>query len=78
MTVTFDRFSIDKKVVEDFIRIAERGGKTKDELCKVLWAMLYADAGFASRSRDSLAKMMTAVVEVCAAFGLVVAEKKTV
>ena len=65
MTVTFDRFSIDKKVVEDFIRIAERGGKTKDELCKVLWAMLYADdAGFASRSRDSLAKMMTAVVGV--------------
>ena len=40
--------------------------------------MLYADdAGIASRSRESLAKMMTAVVEVCAAFGLVVAEKKT-
>ena len=36
MTVTFDRFSIDIKVVEDFIRIAGRGGKTKDELCKVL------------------------------------------
>ena len=38
----------------------------------MLWAMLYADdAGFASRSRESLAKRMTAVVEVCAAFGLV-------
>ncbi|CAM9677313.1 unnamed protein product [Sphacelaria rigidula] len=41
--------------------------------------MLYADnAGIASRSRESLAKMITAVVEVHAAFGLVVAEKKTV
>ena len=45
----------------------------------MLWAMLYGDdAGFASRSRDSLAKMMTAIVEVCAGFGLVVAVKKTV
>ncbi|CAM9724461.1 unnamed protein product, partial [Sphacelaria rigidula] len=34
--------------------------------------------GIASRSQVSLAKMMTAVVEVCAAFGLVVTEKTTV
>ena len=38
--------------------------------------MLYAvDAGFASWSRENLAGMMTAVVEVCAAFVLVVAKK---
>ena len=42
--------------------------------------MLYADdASIASRSQASLEKMMTAIVEVCAAFGLiVVSEKKTV
>ena len=34
MTVTFDRFSIDKKVVEDFIRIAERGGKPRTNSAK--------------------------------------------
>ncbi|CAM9594449.1 unnamed protein product, partial [Sphacelaria rigidula] len=40
--------------------------------------MLYADdAGIALRSQLSVAKMMAAVVEVCAASGLVVAEKKT-
>ena len=45
---------------------------------RVLWAMLYADdAGIASRSQASLEKMMTVIVEVCAAFGLIVSEKKT-
>ena len=40
--------------------------------------MLYADdAVIVSRSPASLAKMMTAVVEVCGAFGLTVAERKT-
>lgn len=40
--------------------------------------MLYADdAGIVLRSQSSLAKMMTAIVEVCAAFGLTVVEKKT-
>ena len=41
--------------------------------------MLYADdAGIASRSQASLEKMMTAIVEVCAAVVLIVSEKKTV
>ena len=39
--------------------------------------MLYADdAAIVSRSPASLAKMMTAVVEVCGAYGLTVAERK--
>ena len=41
--------------------------------------MLYADdAGIATQSQASLEKMMMAIVEVCAAFGLIVSEKKTV
>ena len=40
--------------------------------------MLYADdAAIVSISPASLAKMMTAVMEVCGAYGLTVAEKKT-
>ncbi|CAM9644499.1 unnamed protein product, partial [Sphacelaria rigidula] len=78
LTVTFDRFSINKPAGLDFIRIAERGGKTRKELSKVLWAMLYAnDSGIASRSRVNLAKMMTAAVEECAAFGIVAENKVT-
>ena len=43
-----------------------------------IWSMLYADdAAIVSRSPASLAKMMTAVVEVCGAYGLTVAERKT-
>ncbi|CAM9279334.1 unnamed protein product [Pylaiella littoralis] len=40
--------------------------------------MLYADdAGFVSRSPEGLARMTTIIVEVFAAFGLTVSEKKT-
>ena len=40
--------------------------------------MLYADAAaIVSRSPASLAKMMTAVVEVCGVYRLTVAERKT-
>ena len=40
--------------------------------------MLYADdAAIVSRSLASLVKKMTAVVEVCGAYGLTVTEKKT-
>ena len=43
-----------------------------------IWSMLYADdAAIVSKSPASLAKMMTAVVEVCGAYGLTVAERKT-
>ena len=78
LTVAFDRFSIDKAVLDDFVREVARGDLTKDAAKRVLWAMLYADdAGIASQSQASLEKM-TAIVEVCAAFGLIVSEKKTV
>ena len=77
LTMAFDRFSIDKAVLDDFVRVVARGDLTKDAAKRVLWAMLYADdAGIASRSQASLEKMMTAIVEVCAAFGLIVSEKK--
>ena len=79
LTVAFDRFSIDKAVLDDFVRVVARGDLTKDAAKRVLWAMLYADdAGIASQSQASLEKIMTAIVEVCAAFGLIVSEKKTV
>ena len=79
LTVAFDRFSIDKAVLDGFVRVVARDDLTKDAAKRVLWAMLDADdAGIASRSQASLEKMMTAIVEVCAAFGLIVSEKKTV
>ena len=79
LTVAFDRFSIDKAVLDDFVRVVARGDLTKDAAKRVLWAMLYADdAGIASQSQASLEKMMTVIVEVCAAFGLIVSEKTTV
>ena len=79
LTVAFDRFSIDKAVLDNFVRVVARGDLTKDAAKRVLWAMLYADdAGIASQSQASLEKMMTTIVEVCAAFGLIVSEKKTV
>lgn len=78
-TVTCDGFSIDKGVVDDFIRIATTGGRTKDELVKVLRAVLNADdASIAPRSHLSLVKATIATIEVCSAFGLDVAEKKAV
>lgn len=58
--------------MDDLIRVAARGGKTKGELSNVLLAMLYTDdADITSRSQLSLEMMMTVIVEVCAAFGLV-------
>ena len=78
LTVAFDRFSIDKALLDDYVRVVARGDLTKDAAKRVLWAMLYADdAGIASQSQAGLEKMMTAIVEVCAAFGLIVSEKKT-
>ena len=78
LTMAFDRFSIDKAVLDDFVRVVARGDLTKEAAKRVLWAMLYADdAGIASRSQANLEKMMTVIVEVCAAFGLIVSEKKT-
>lgn len=80
LMLTFDRFPFNEAVAKDFIRTAERGGNTRDEhnTCSA-WTMLYTvDPGIHSRSQPRLAKMMTAVVETCAAFGLVVAETKTI
>ena len=43
-----------------------------------MWNILYADdAAIVCRSPASLAKMMTAVVEVCVVYELIVVEKKT-
>ena len=43
-----------------------------------IWGMMYADdAGIASGSRVSLAKMMADIVAVCGSFGLTVSEAKT-
>lgn len=51
LTMTFDRFSINGAMTQDFLRIADRDGKIDDELSKVLPAMLYTDdADIASRS----------------------------
>ena len=45
---------------------------------KPIWGMLYADdADIVSRSRNSLAKMKTVIVAVCASFGLTFSEAKT-
>ncbi len=55
----------------------KRNAKTKT-LRRMLWSMLYADdAGIASLTRTSLAKMMTIIVTTCESFGLTVSEKKT-
>ena len=44
----------------------------------MLWSILYTDdAGTVSRSKDSLAKIMSVVVETCDTFGLTVSENKT-
>ena len=45
---------------------------------KSFWGMLYADdAGIVSRSRNSLAKVKTVIIAVCASFGLTGSEAKT-
>ncbi|CAM9926178.1 unnamed protein product, partial [Sphacelaria rigidula] len=75
LTVTFERFSMNEAVAQHLIRSVERGGKARDELSKVLWAMLTTTT--LTWPRDLKEAVMTIVVEVCAAFGLVVTEKKT-
>ena len=77
LTVAYDRFAAEEDVRNDFVHIAARGQAGEDS-GKEVWAMLYADdAGVVSKSAQSLAKMMTAIVRVCQAFGLTVAETKT-
>lgn len=52
LTVTFDRFSINRAGAKDLIHIPRRGARTGGELSKAPWAMLYADdALIASRSQ---------------------------
>ena len=56
----------------------EKGRDTPQETVeggKPIWRILYADdAGIVSRSRNSLAKIMTVTVVLCASFGLTVWE----
>lgn len=62
-----DRFSIDKALVDDFVRIFARGIITRGEGMRVFWPVPYAnDAGIASWSQSSVATLMTAFVKVCA------------
>ena len=55
-------------------REAEEGRDTPQETAegpKLIWGKLYADAaGTVSRSRNSLATMMTVFIAVCASLGL--------
>ena len=59
----------------------EKGRDNREEELtepKLIWGMLHVDdAGIVSRSRNSLAKMMTVLVAVCALFGLKVSAVKT-
>ena len=77
-----ERFRADPQVEVDLVRIRStpsvvRGGD-KTPRTSTIWSILYADDdAIVSRSPASLAKMMTAVVEVCGAYGLTVAERKT-
>ena len=49
-----------------------------DRVRKAVWGMLYGDdAGVVSKSPEGLTKMMTVIVTVFEAAGLIVSEKKT-
>ena len=76
-----ERLRTDPQVEADLVSIrstlAVRNGDETPRT-STIWSMMYADdAAIVSRSPASLAKMMTAVVEVCGAYGLTVAERKT-
>lgn len=74
MTMTCDRFSIDKAVVHDFIRTAEKGGRTKARCGGPRYTPTMP--GIASRSQIRLEKIM--IIVVCATFAFVVVGKKMV
>jgi hypothetical protein len=87
LQVAVSRFDAD--VIKDHIDIKCRmddsdplDSSTRTKALKTfiskLWSMLYADdAGIASRTQESLSKMMEVIVTTCAEFGLTVSEKKT-
>ena len=70
------KFMEDLRVVKGLVSIATNAACEKGRESPglgVMWNMLYADdAGIVSRSKDSLAKIMSVVVETCDAFGLTV------
>ena len=71
----------EKKAGEKKLERPEKGRDIPQETvegAKPISGMLYADVvGIVSRSRNSLAKMMTDIVSVCASFGLTVSEART-
>ncbi|CAN0434910.1 unnamed protein product, partial [Pylaiella littoralis] len=83
LEVILERFSKDDVILRDLVHLDEEGEGRRTEtpleyVRGAVWGMLYADdAGFVSRSPEGLARMMTIIVEVFAAFSLTVSEKKT-
>ena len=85
LELVLQRFSRDEEVTANLVHLDERApgnpGTPESKLDRTrrgVWGMLYADdACVASRLPEGLARMMTIVVDVCAAFGLTVSERKT-
>ena len=80
--VVLQRFSEYDTILENLVFLDEGSGggpyeTLLDRVRRAVWGMLYADdAGIVSRSPTGLARMMTVIVEVFGAFGLIVSEKK--
>ena len=77
-----ERLRADPQVEADLVSIRSTTLAVRDgdetPRTSTIWSMLYADdAAIVSRSPASLTRMMTALVEVCGAYGLTVAERKT-
>ena len=76
------RFSEDDTILKDLVYLEEEtgvgAGTPLERARRAVWGMLYADdAGVVSRSQEGLTRMMTIIVEVFGAFGLIVSERKT-
>ena len=82
LEVVLVRFSEDDIILEDMVYLDEEttteAETPLERARRAVWGMLYADdAAVVSRSPEGLARMMSVVVQVCGAFGLMVSEKKT-
>ena len=70
--------SLELGILKDLTHLKEQSTTpgTKTELANVrraVWSMLYADdACVVARSRQSLAKMMSMIVQICSAFALTI------
>ena len=82
--VVLVRLSQDEAIVRDLVQLSDAGAvrTERQELLAcvrwAVWGMLYADdAGTVSKSAGGLAKMMTVIVTVFEAAGIMVSETKT-